>query len=125
MTLTNQEMDTYAHALRDIFEKVQGKLGYVVSKNYRKLVDELQEYTELKNETITKYGAQNAEGTYEIAINSEAFKDYIKEMNQYNNITCEVNLVTIKPEDVYDSSLNAQEIMGISFMIEDEDEETK
>ena len=77
MKLTNKEMDIYAFALKNIFEKTEGKLAYVISKNYRILASDLQEYEDIKNDTIKKYGIEGKDGNYSININSDSFKDYL------------------------------------------------
>ena len=123
MKLTNKQMDEYANALSNLMEKTQGKLGYAIAKNFRLMTNELKEYIGLKDSAINKLGEQDEDGRIRIRIGTDAHKQYLEEMKQYDDIESDVNLVMVKPDDVYSSNLNAMEISGILFMV-DETEET-
>lgn len=121
MKLTNNQMNIYAYALKKLFNKTEGKLSYVISKNYRVMANELQEYEEIRNQIIEKYGDLDEEsGNYILSVNSDGFKNFVEDMKPYDDIECEVNILMLKPEDLYSSTLTAQDISDISFMIDDE-----
>ena len=52
MKLTNQKMDECFIALNSIAERTNGKLGYAIARNIRKLSEELVEYQSLKDKAI-------------------------------------------------------------------------
>ena len=123
MKLTNIQMDNYLQALRNISEKVTGKFAYAVARNIRKIADELVEYQNLKDKTIIKYGEENDNGTSSIEVGSEAFKKYLEEMSEYTNITHDVPIQKIDQDTLLSSKLNANEILTIDFMIQEETDE--
>ena len=108
--------------LKRLFDKTEGKLSYVVSKNYRLLANELQEYESLRNEAIQKYGEMDEElGQYKLDVHSEGFNQFVEDMKPYDDIESEVNILMVKPEDLYSSALTAQDMIDIDFMIDDKE----
>lgn len=123
MKLTNYEMDNYLQAMKNISEKVTGMFAYAVARNMRKISEELVEYEELKNKTIVKYGKAMEDGRYAIDVTSDAYKEYLKEMKDYNDIQHDVDIQKITKSELLSSSLNANEILTIDFMISEENHE--
>lgn len=120
MKLTNQTMDEYLRALQAISDKVTGKFAYAVARNMRKLSNELIEYRTIKDDTIRKFGEDNGQGSFQIMIGSDAFKKYFEEMKQYNDIEHDVQLMQIEQADLLNSSLNANEILSVDFMVKED-----
>lgn len=123
MKLTNYEMDNYLQAMKNISEKVTGMFAYAVARNMRKFSEELVEYEALKNKTIVKYGSLMEDGRYAIDVTSDAYKEYLKEMKDYNDIQHDVEVQKITQKELLSSSLNANEILTIDFMIQEENHE--
>ncbi len=102
----------------------RNRIGYAAARNCRVLSDSLTEYNRFKNELIEKYGEPDkAEDgtelpTISIKIGSKAFKLFRDEMAPYDNMEHEVELMTVKYEDVIDV-LSGAEIVGIDWMLED------
>lgn len=120
MKLSNRTMDEYYNVLFSLAEKTTGKLGYAVSRNLRKLTEELVEYQTLKDKAIRKYGQEDDDGITRIKIGSDEFNKYINEMKEYMDIEHDVQLFFVSGEDVINSSLNAKEMLSIDFMVEKE-----
>lgn len=121
MKLTNQQMDEDLYYLHEISAKVAGKLGYYVAKNARILTNELVEYGKIKDNLIKEYGTADESGRYSLSMDSPNFAEFATKLQEYSDIECNVNLMMIDPEIVYDSGLNGQEISSILFMIKDEE----
>lgn len=119
MKLTNIEMDNYLQAMRNISEKVTGKFAYAVARNIRKISEELVEYKSLKDKAIYKYGEQRDDGSAVIKVGTEAYDKFIDEMKEYADISHDVPIQMITKEELLSSSLNANEILTIDFMIEE------
>ena len=102
-------------------DKVSGKIGYAISYNLRKITEELREYEKVRDETINKLGIMN-EQTQSISIEtgSDAYKDYLKEMEPYDSVEHEINILKIKLEDLYESISTGKEMLTISFMTDEE-----
>ena len=52
MKYTNLQLQNYFDVLNNIASKVTGKLAYLVTKNARKISEELQEYTDIRNNKL-------------------------------------------------------------------------
>lgn len=119
MKLTNKKMDECFNALNDISEKTNGKLGYAIARNLRKLSEELVEYQSLKDKAIFKYGEKDNNGHTSIIVGSEGYDNFINEMKEYMNIEHDVQIFTVTEEEVLKSDLNAKEMLAIDFMIQE------
>lgn len=119
MKLKNSEISNYAVNLQNISTKVKGKLAYIVARNLRKLVTEIQEYEEIKNSLIEKYGSKDENGILSVTIGSDEYKEFIKEISEYATIEQDIDLLMISPDDLYETELTAQDILSIDFMIEE------
>jgi predicted acetyltransferase len=118
MKLNNEAADFYLSILNIISSKVSGKFGYAVARNIRALKDSLSEYTDIKNKLITEYGEQS-NNSIELRVDSPNFKKYQEEIKEYNVIEHDVDIMQIEPEEVYKSSLTADVISNIMFMIKE------
>jgi hypothetical protein len=119
MKISNENMRIYFAALKAIADRAKGKAAYGVARNMRKIAEEGVEYENICNEAIRKYGTQTDDGQINITVGTKAFADYMKEIEPYRNIEHEVDIFKVKPDEFFDSDLNANEIMAIDFMIED------
>ncbi len=117
MELTNQQIYVYIQNLRSIATKVSGRVAYAVAKNIRKLSAEIVEYENVRDELITKYGEIAENGQTSIQIGSEGYFKFLGEIQEYDDIKQNVDILMLSPDDLYKSDLNADEIMRIDFMI--------
>lgn len=122
MSYTNKELFNYFEILNSIASKVTGKLAYFVTKNARKISNELQEYNEIRRNKIQEYGYEE-DGQIKLSYDSNEYKQFLADMAEYDDIELDISFVMAEPADIYTSTLNAIEIDQISFMIKDEDEE--
>ena len=121
MKYTNLQLQNYFDILNKIASKVTGKLAYLVTKNARKISEELQEYTDIRNNKLRQYGEER-DGQIFLSIDSENYSKFIAEMAEYDEIELELSFLMAEPEDLYTSNLNAIEMDQISFMINDEED---
>lgn len=120
MKLTNIEMSNNLNSLRQISNKVTGKLGYAVARNIRKITDELIEFENLRFEHIRKYGMDNGHGEYIVKKDTDAYDKFIVDMQEYAMISHVVDIYMIEPDEIFKSDLTADEITSIDFMINEE-----
>ena len=120
MKLTNKQMDDYFQRLSTISEKTRGKLGYAIARNLRKLSEELVEYQNLKDKTITKYGVADEDGVSKILIGSEEYEKFLEDMKEFMDIQHDVQLFFVSEEEVINSDLNGKEMLAIDFMVDKE-----
>ena len=123
MKLTNVQMSNYLDALQAIAGKTTGKLGYAVSRNMRKLANENVEFMQIKNELINKYGTEyiDESGASQISIKvgTDGYSKFMEEIKEYCEITHDVDIYMIDETELYSSTLNANEMMSIDFMVEE------
>lgn len=120
MKLTNKEIFENLSSLLKISDKVTGKVGYAVSYNIRKLSDEVPEYENMRDDLIKKYGTEDEEGKVGIRIGSEEYQKFSEEIEQYDKMEFDINIIMVKPEDLESSDLTAKEMLGMSFMIDED-----
>lgn len=119
MKITNIDMSIHLNSLNSISSKVTGKLGYAVARNIRKLSNELIEFENIRQEHIRKYGKENEDGDYVIKKDTEEFNKFVADMSEFANIAHDVDIFMIDDEDLIKSSLTADEMMMLDFMIKE------
>lgn len=122
-SLKNSEMAAMLHQLEPVLSQ-RNRIGYAAARNYRILSDALTEYNQFKNELIEKYGEPDkAEDgtklpTISIKIGSPKFKEFCDEMAPFNEMEHEVELMTVKFEDVI-NVLSGEEILAVDWMLKE------
>ena len=121
--LKNIQMDQMINSLQQVLSH-RDKIGYYAARNYRILYDSLIEYQNFKNSLIAKYGTTDVDSdgkelqTISIKVGSQNFDDFLKELEPFNNIEHEVELMIAKYEDAI-GCLSGEEILAIDWMLED------
>lgn len=121
MKYTNIQLQTYFDILNSIASKATGKLAYIIARNARKIFEELQEYTKIRNDKLYQYGEKKGNQLF-LSADSPNYQKFLTEMAEYDEIELELDFLKVKPEDLYTSNLNAIEMDQISFMINDEED---
>lgn len=120
MIMTNIDMFNRLNILQSISSKVTGKLGYAVARNIRKIIDECQDFLKIKDELVHKYGTEDENGNIVIKQNTEEYENFIEELQVYSDIQCDVDIFKVNEEELWNSALNANEMLSIEFMIDTE-----
>lgn len=121
--LKNIQMEQMINSLQKVLSH-RDKIGYYAARNYRILNDSLIEYQNFKNSLIAKYGTTDVDSdgkelqTISIKVGSQNFDDFLKELEPFNNIEHEVELMIAKYEDAI-GCLSGEEILAIDWMLED------
>ena len=121
MKYTNIQLRTYFDILNSIASKATGKLAYIIARNARKIFEELQEYTKIRNDKLYQYGEKKGNQLF-LSADSPNYQKFLTEMAEYDEIESELSFLKVEPKDLYTSNLNAIEIDQISFMINDEED---
>lgn len=121
MKYTNIQLQTYFDILNSIASKATGKLAYIIARNARKIFEELQEYTKIRNDKLYQYGEKKGNQLF-LSADSPNYQKFLTEMAEYDEIESELSFLKVEPKDLYTSNLNAIEIDQISFMINDEED---
>lgn len=121
--LKNSMMNEMLRQLRPILSH-RDKIGYIAARNYRILDDCLTEFQMFRDELIKKYGEVDKDengnnlSTISINVSSPNFKQFCDELEPFNNMEHEVDLMTAKFDDAI-GCLSGEEILAIDWMLED------
>lgn len=121
MKISNIKMEQMLMNLKPILPQ-RNKIGYIAARNTRILKDALTEYFQFKNQLIEKYGEpdtdESGRESISIKFDSPNFEQFNKEFSDFGNIEQDVQIMTIKYEEVI-GFLNGEEILTLSWMLED------
>lgn len=120
-SLKNSQMTVMLNQLRPLLSR-RDKIGYTAARNYRILAESLTEYELFRNDLIEKYGEagkdENGKSITQIKMDSPSFKAFCDELQPFNEIEHEVELMAAKYEDTI-GCLSGEEILSIDWMLED------
>ena len=118
MKMTNEQMYESLAAL--ISAKETGTLGYAISKNRRKIEGELVEYIRIRQELLERYGESDEESNT-FHLKGENLKKYMEEMDTYNNMECEIDLMRVSLEVFTGGNLDSNQMYALEWMIEEKE----
>lgn len=123
MKKTCEEFSAVSSLLKDVLESritLPARATIIGLRNWRKIVDEISDYTEKKNELIQKYGSLDEEkGVYSIpASDVENSKKFQEEIKEFADVEMEIDVQMI-PIDTFDGEYPTNVIMAFEFMIEE------
>lgn len=122
-TLKNSKMNEMLYQLKPLLDR-RDLIGYIAARNYRALTNCLTEFTTFRDDLIRKYGTPDKDengnelSTISLKVNSPNFKKFCEEIEPFNNMEHEVELMTAKYESVV-GNLSGDEILAIDWMLED------
>ena len=123
MTMTNIEMLNKLTYLQSISSKVTGRLAYAVARNIRKIANECQDFMKFKDDLVRKYGTMTEDGNLVIQQNTESYSKFMDELKVYTDLQCDVDIYSVDEKELWESALNADEMLMIEFMVRAEEEE--
>lgn len=125
-TYKNIEMEQMIAALEKHLQRTD-LIGYAAARNTRILRGECSEYLERREELIGKHGEPELDddgeptGRSVLSVNSDAFKRYAEEIEQWALIEHEPKLYTIPITEAL-NAISGSEILEIEWMFEGWDE---
>lgn len=126
LLLKNAKMMEMLQQLKPLLSR-RDQIGYMAARNYRILSNSLTEYDAFRNALIEKYGEQERDENgvelpaFSIKMGSPQFRDFCEELEPFNNMEHEVELMTAYFDDVA-GILSGEEILGIDWMLKDREE---
>ena len=121
--MTNIEMLNRLTYLQSISSKVTGRLAYAVARNIRKITNECQDFIKIKDDLVRKYGTMTEDGNLVIQQNSESYSKFMDELKEYTDLQCDVDIYSVDEKELWESELNADEMLMIEFMVKEGEEE--
>lgn len=123
MRLTNLQISEKIKSLEPILPQ-RNKIGYVAARNYRILSNSLVEYEKFKMELLEKYGEPEITESginshvIKLSVDSPNFIQFCKEMEPYNKIEQDVDIMVTSYQDVI-GVLTGEEIISIDWMLQE------
>ena len=124
MNFKNAEMERMLGTLQKHLDR-RDVIGYAAARNTRILRNELQEYTERRDELVRKYGKPdtdeegNQTGSVSLAFDSPDFVKFAEELEQYATIEHSPSLMQIDYEQAI-GLLSGSEILELEWMFKEE-----
>ena len=123
-TFNNLEMVAMVQELRPLLSH-RDIVGYAAARNTRVLSRSLTEYTAFRDRLVEKYGEPETDGDagreagrIVLQMDSPKFQEFLNELEPFNVMEHEVELMTLKYGDVI-GALSGEEILSIDWMLED------
>ena len=123
-TFNNLEMVAMVQELRPLLSH-RDIVGYAAARNTRVLSRSLTEYTAFRDRLVEKYGEPETDGDagmetgrIVLKMDSPKFQEFLNELEPFNVMEHEVELMTLKYGDVI-GALSGEEILSIDWMLED------
>lgn len=109
-----------------IARELPGKLAYAVAKNTRLINKELEIVNETRVKMLDAHGYKSNPDTNKYDIPEKEQSAWDKEFDDFAETEIDIPLHKVRPE-LFDNvtTITAQEIMALSFMIDDEEPEVK
>lgn len=97
-----------AFALIDILNKyqtVKRRLGLMISRTKKNLLDEIQIFNQEKDKLIKEYGKQGSDGNFSISKDDANFEEFNTELNTLADTTFEAEIYQVSQQDFDDSKV--------------------
>ena len=132
MKLTYLTLSNATAALNEIIpQQMNYRTSLKISQNIKGIQAALTDYQEEMNKLMDKYvrkdengnfiQAEDNPGFYELI--PETIKDFNRDRNELNQFEVEINIYTIRPEEMENIKISPAAITSIGFMIEASDKE--
>lgn len=125
MTLTNNQIYTYANLLMEQFSNTEIKLpikvNFYLQKNKTKLLELAQEIEKQRIEIAQEYGTLNEE-VQQYDIPKDKVAEASQKINELFELTQEVPIYKVKLDAFGDILLTSQQMDALLFMIEEDEE---
>lgn len=116
MLLTNAKILESIPVLAQAKEE-KGMLGYAIMVNHRKLVAEVKEYADKREELLNKYGTKADGGRFEFTDESAAA--FREALQPFAELEVEVAVRQVPEEVFYSGGLTAWQMDVLSWMIKE------
>lgn len=114
MKLTNAQGFNSLNTLRELHE--EGKLGFAIARNIRKLEGELADFIEKRDELIRKYGSLEDDHYF---VTEARIPDFLNELNVYSGMEFEFQPQLVDADTFCSGKLNSDQMYVLDWMVSD------
>lgn len=115
MKLTNEEMLNSLVVLSQANEK--GMLGYAIARNRQKLMNEVQEYSNKRDELLKEFGTDIGEGKFQLLPENAA--KFYEELKPYSELTVDVPVMQVTEEVFCSGDLTSSMMSTLFWMVKE------
>lgn len=115
MILTNAQMLESVSVLSQCEEK--GTLGFAISRNRRKLAEEVHEYSRKRDELLMEYGTDQGNGEFKLSPENAA--RFFEALRPYSELTVDVPVMQINMEIFCGGNLTSSQMDILDWMVKD------
>ena len=132
MKLTYLTLSNATAALNEIIpQQMNYRTSLKISQNIKGIQAALTDYQEEMNKLMDKYVRKDENGNFIQTEDNPGFyelipettKDFNRDRNELNQFEVEINIYTIRPEEMENIKISPAAITSIGFMIEASDKE--
>lgn len=123
MKISNINALIYIEILKEYLDR-NDIIGYAAARNIRKLTDATIEYVRCRDKLIIEFGIPeedengNKTGRHSISTDSPNFSNFNSEINKFNNIEHDVDIMFVNYSEVI-GKLTGSQILDIDWMLKD------
>lgn len=115
MIFDNAKMFESVNVLSQLEEK--GMLGYAISRNRRKLIPEVQEYSQKRDELLKKHGVDIGEGRFQLPPENAA--RFFDELRPFSELTVDVDVMQVSLADFCGGNLTTSQMEVLDWMVKE------
>ena len=116
MILNNAQIYESVVVLSRAEEK--GMLGYAVARNRQKLIPEIQEYANKRDELLKKYGTDIGNGQFQLMPENAA--KFYEELLPYSELTVDVPVMQVALDVFCSGNLTSSVMETLNWMVKEE-----
>ena len=122
MKYSNYDLEDMAKKLEPVLNR-SDLLGYVAARNYKLILDTVNEYVQIKNDLVRRYGEPakdgdgNETGEFSISTSDPRFAEFKKDFEEIATYEHEIEFHKVPAERCIDA-LTGRQILDIDFMLE-------
>lgn len=114
---TNDQLLGYMQDLIVVSPYATGVTAFVIHHNFKEISSKIQEYLDIRNSIIEKYGEPNpAIGGYTI-VDEDKLEEANNELSPYADLKVSVDIIKLPESKVVDSNLTSGQLNKIEWMI--------
>lgn len=116
MILTNKQMFDSLEVLANAEEK--GMLGYAIARNRQKLMGEIREYAQKRDELLKEYGTDVGNGQFQLQPDQAAM--FFEALKPYDELGFDVPVMQVTAEVFFSGNLTSSMMFTLDWMVKED-----
>lgn len=116
MILTNKQIFDSLDVLANAEEK--GMLGYAIARNRQKLMGEIREYTQKRDELLKEHGTEVGNGQFQLQPDQAA--RFFEDLKPYDELEMDVPVMQVTAEVFCSGNLTSSMMFTLDWMVKED-----